>query len=369
MVYERGNYFTAWDGKTYNSDIVRACIRPKIKAIGKMQRKHTRASVDKNGKATMQVNPEAYMYFLLNDPNPYMTGQKLIEKMATQLALNNNAFALILRDENGYPVELYPINCMNCEAVYADNGALFLKFLMPNGKTFQFSYDDIIHIKNDYHSNDVFGDSNVQCLTGLMEIVHTTDQGIVNAIKNSSIVKWLLKFNSSMRPEDVTAKAKEFADSFLDVSAGIGVAATDAKADAQQVDSKDYVPNSSQMDKTTQRIYSFFNVNEKIVQSKYTEDEWNAYYEAQIEPDAIAFQEEFTRKLFTRRERGFGNRIVFEATSLTTASMSTKLGLVQYADRGIMSPNEIRTVCNLPPRDGGDEFILRKDTGVVKGGE
>ena len=76
MVYERRNYFTAWDGTTYNSDIVRACIRPKIKALGTMQRKHTRASVDKSGKATMQVNPEAYMYFLLNDPNPYMTGQK-----------------------------------------------------------------------------------------------------------------------------------------------------------------------------------------------------------------------------------------------------------------------------------------------------
>ena len=96
MITERGNGFYAWDGKNYNSDIVRACIRPKAKALGKMGVKHLRAGIDKDGKPKVQINPEAYMAFLLSDPNPYMTGQKLVEKMATQLALNNNAFALIV---------------------------------------------------------------------------------------------------------------------------------------------------------------------------------------------------------------------------------------------------------------------------------
>ena len=78
---------------------------------------------------------------------------------------------------------------------------------------------------------------------------------------------------------------------------------------------------------------------------------------------------EYTRKLFTRRERGFGNKIIFESSNLNFASMRTKLNLVQYVDRGIMSPNEIRAILNLAPREGGDEFVLRKDTGVVGGGE
>ena len=169
MVTERGNGFYAWDGKNYNSDVVRACIRPKTKALGKMSVKHLRTGIDKDGKPKVQINPEAYMSFLLSDPNPYMTGQKLIEKMATQLALNNNAFALIARDPNGFPIELYPINCVNCEAVYSGNGNLSLKFLMPNGKTFQFLYDDIIHIKNDYNGNDIFGDSASTCLSPLMD--------------------------------------------------------------------------------------------------------------------------------------------------------------------------------------------------------
>ena len=35
MVQERGNGFYAWNGRLYHSDVVRACIRPKTKAIGK----------------------------------------------------------------------------------------------------------------------------------------------------------------------------------------------------------------------------------------------------------------------------------------------------------------------------------------------
>ena len=36
MVTEHGNGFYAWNGKVYQSDIVRACIHPKVKAIGKL---------------------------------------------------------------------------------------------------------------------------------------------------------------------------------------------------------------------------------------------------------------------------------------------------------------------------------------------
>ena len=71
---------------------------------------------------------------------------------------------------------------------------------------------------------------------------------------------------------------------------------------------------------------------------------------------------EYTRKLFSRRERGFGNKIIFESSNLTFASMQTKLNLVQYVDRGILSPNEVREILNLAPRDGGDEYIRRLDT-------
>jgi len=365
-VTEKGNGYYAWDGKLYQSDIVRSCIRPKARAIGKLVAKHIRD----NKQEGFKVNPEPYIRFLLEDPNPYMSGQMLQEKLATQLELNNNAFAYIHRDDNGLPVELYPIQAESAEAKYDRYGLLYLKFTMQNGRMVTFPYSDIIHLRQDYNNNDIFGESPAKTLIPLMEIVNTTDQGIVKAVKNSNVIRWLLKYTSSLRPEDIKKNADEFVENYLSTqSKSVGVAATDVKADVTQVTPHDYVPNALQMEKTVQRIYSFFGTNINIVQSQYTEDDWNSYYESVLEPLAMQMSGEYTRKLFTRRERGFGNRIIFEASSLQYASMQTKLNLLQMVDRGSMTPNEWREVLNLGPIEGGDKPIRRLDTALVKGGE
>ena len=200
-----------------------------------------------------------------------------------------------------------------------------------------------------------------------MEIVNTTDQGIVRAIKNSGVIRWLLKYTTPLRPEDLKRNVEEFVNNYLSIeSSTFGAAGVDAKAEAEQIKPTDYVPNAAQTDRTTQRIYAFFNTNEKIVHSNYNEDEWISYYEARIEPDAIQMSNEYTRKLFSRRERGFGNKIIFEASALHYASMKTKLNLLQMVDRGAMTPNEWRAVMNMAPLPGGDEPIRRLDTAPVK---
>ena len=366
MIEDRGNGFYAWNGSIYKSDVVRACIRPKVKAIGKLIPQHIR----NNSLEGFKVNPEPYIRFLYEEPNPYMSGQVFREKMATQLALNNNAFALLVRDENGYPMEMYNIPCVGVEAIYNQQGELFLKFTNKNGKIVTYPYTDIIHLRQDINENDLFGDSPREALLPLMEIVSTTDQGIVKAIKNSAVIRWLLRFRSNMRPEDVTQKTNEFVNNFLDVNNSVGAAGVDTSTEAEQIKPNDYVPNAAQIDRTITRIYNFFNTNEKIVQSKYNEDEWNAYYESEIEPLAMQWSNEDTRKLFTRRERGFGNKIIYSANNLQYASMSTKLGLVAMVDRSAMKPNEWREVLNLPPIEGGDKPLRRLDTiAIGKGGE
>lgn len=367
LIQDKGNSFYSWNGKIYQSDILRSCITPRATAIGKLVAKHIR----NNSQEGIVINPEPYIRFLLEEPNPYMTGQMLLEKMINQLELNNNAFALINRDEFGYPCEIYPIPATSADAIYDKNGVLYLRFTLRNMKIVTFAYSDVIHLRQDFNENDIFGTSRAEALTPLMEIVTTTDQGIVKAIRNSSVIKWLLLFKQSLRPEDLKKATKEFVDNYLSIDSETGgAAAADAKYDAKQVEPKDYVPNATQMDKTLQRIYSLLGTNEKIIQSKFTEDEWISYFEAKIEPIAIQLSNEYTRKIFSRRERGFGNKIIFEAANLQYASMNTKLQLVQMVDRGALTPNEWREVFNLAPIKGGNEPIRRLDTAVVtKGGD
>lgn len=362
LITDIGNGFYSWNGNIYKSDIVRAAIRPKAQAIGKLVGKHIRETVV-NGSTDIIVNPEPYIRFLLEEPNPYMTGQMLQEKLATQLELNNNAFAYISRDEFGYPMQIYPITAVACEAIQDSVGELYLRFVLINGKTITFKYTDIIHLRKDFNNNEIFGDSPTETLIPLMEIITTTDQGIVKAIKNSNAIKWLLKYNTTLRPEDIKRQTKEFVDNFLNIeSETVGAAAVDVKTDAQQVVPQDYVPNAAQIDRAVQRIYSFFNTNSKIIQGNYSENEWISYYESSIEPVVVQLSGEYTRKLFSRRERGFGNKIVFESSNLTFASMQTKLNLVNFVDRGILNPNEVRAILNLAPIPGGEVYLRRLDT-------
>ena len=369
LMQQIGNNYLSWNGTIYNSDIVRSCIRPKVKATGKLVAKHLRETIDQEGHTDLKVNPSNAIKLLLEEPNPLMTGQMLQEKMATQLCLNSNAFALIIRDDMGNAVEIYPVVARTAEAVYSESGRLSLRFTMNNNKIYTFPYEDIIHLRQDFNENDIFGTPIAPVLTPLLEVVTTTDQGVINAIKNSSIIRWLLKFSNSMRKEDLKSQAKDFADNFLATSEGMGVAAVDAKADATQINPTDYVPNAAQMDRTTKRIFDLFNTNEAIVSSDYTENQYNSYFDAEVEPVLIQLGGEYTRKLFTRRERVFGNKIVFEASSWDSASISTKLNLQAMVDRGALTPNEWRATFNLAPVPGGDDPIRRLDTAAVDSSE
>jgi len=368
MVTENGNGFYNWNGNLYSSDIIRACIRPAARSVGKMVAKHVRKEYKKDDEqATIRLNPEAYIRFVLEEPNAYMTGQVMQEKIINQLMLNNNAFIVVIRDDNGLVNQLYPVPCSGAQNKYDENGILYLKFTLKNGTFLTRPYTDIIHIRQDFNENDLFGTSPMKALEPVMEVITTTDQGVIKAIKNSAIVKWLLKFKSVLTPEDTDKQVKEFISNYLSIdSKNVGAAATDPRYEAVQVEPYSYVPNAAQMDRAITRIYNFFNVNIDIVQSKAKEDIWNAYYESVLEPIAIQLSGEYTRKLFTRTERSYGNKIIFDSATLQTASMSTKLGLVAAVDRGMMTPNEWRTIFNMGPIEGGEKAIRRLDTAVVE---
>lgn len=359
-----------WNNNVYKSDIVMSAIRPYVHAIGKTVARHIQESVDEKGERQIKVNPEPYIRFLLEEPNPLLTGQKLREWIAAQVKINNHAFVLIVRDENGLPCAMYPINATLAVAEYDGAGRLYIRFYMPKGQQFLFAYADLIHLRGDPQTGgDFFGGSRVEQLLPLMEQIGTIDQGIVTAIKNGAVIRWLLKFTSATRPEDLSRKAKEFAEQFLQTKSGFGVAATDSKAEAIQVKPNDYVPNATQTDRIIKRFYAALNTNEKIVTSAYTEDDWNAYYESEVEPDVIQLGNEFTRKLFSRKKRSYGNYIMFEANNLATASMRTKLALKEMVDRGALTPNEWRQTLNRAPLPGGDKPVRRLDTAVVEESE
>lgn len=367
MITVNSDGLFAYNGKLYESDIVRSAIRPYAKAMGKAVAKHILKTVEKDGTVKVQTNPQTYIRVMLEDPNPYMNLQKLCEKMAVNLKLNGNAFALIVRDENGLPRQLYPLPAQGVRTKWLDDGTLGIQFVFSNGNMPIFKYSDLIHLRADFYQHDILGDPIAPALIPLMECVGAVDRSLVEAIKNSAVIKWILKLSGGLRSEDRVKAGKEFAENYLQVQGGtgIGVAVTDAKGDLKQVEPKNYVPEVGAQEKVEQRVYKFFNINEAIVKSEEKGDAWNAYYEREIEPDIRQMSEEFTRKIFSQRQRAFGNSIVFEAYNMVMASLKDKMQLQAMVDRGALTANEWRETFNLGPIEGGDVPIRRLDTAVV----
>ena len=315
----------------------------------------------------MQINPEPYLRLLLEEPNPYSGGQVFRERLATLLQLNNNAFVQIIRNPDGLPAQLYIIPAATAEAMLKPDGRLWMRFQMTDGKLLELPYSDVIHLRDEYAENDIFGAPKAEALRQLLEVIYASDQSIVQAVKRSAFIRWLLKFKQQLKPGDMRRNVEEFSEQYLSLENETGILPQDGRFDVEPLrdTGQQYVPPTQMQKQAVERIYSFFRVNEAIVKATYDENEWLAYFEAEVAPLAQQMSEEFTRKLFSRRERGFGNRIVFDATSLTFASMQTKLGLVQMVDRGALTPNEWRRILNLPPLPGGDQPIRRLDTDVV----
>jgi HK97 family phage portal protein len=353
-----GNYsgFGALGADIYDSDVVRSAIWTNAKNAGKLAPKHVRAS---GGK--YDVFPIPRVRRVLERPNPYMGMSVFINKMVVQCLKKNNAFALIKFGQDGWPDGIYPISYSSAEALEA-GGSYFVKFRLDAGKEMTVPYGELIHLRIHIDENDVFGAGNAGALSPVMSVVRETDAGIVTAIKKSAVIRYILKFNAVLNPDDKQREVDDFVRNYLTLENSGGAAATDPRYEAVQVKPESFVPNAAQMDRSKERIHSYFGVSDAIIQSRFTESEWNAYYENTIEPFAIQLSEEFTEKVFTQQERERGNMIIFEANRLQYASNGSKVNVGRFlTDIGAASLDQILEIFNMAPI-GGEEGRRRVQT-------
>jgi len=351
--------FTPWGERPYEADVVRAAVDAIARNAAKLKAKHIRRA---NGEVIHVKNSDIERVLSLR-PNPRMSAYDLLYKLVTTLMMDNNAWAYPVW-EAGRLVAVYPVNCVSAELLEDSAGALYVKFYFMEGGTATLPYNDVIHLRRHFYNNDLLGSPN-QPINATLSAIHTTNEGLAQAVKTSAALRGILKFQGMLTESYIEAQRERFIKEYLTVSNAGGIAALDAKAEYIPLNTEPKMINAAQMKELRDAVFRYFGVNEAIVMGNYTEDQWNAFYESTIEPLAVQMSLEFTSKLFSSREIGYGNEIVFEANRLQYASVRTKLELVQLVDRGIMTPNQLAEVFNLPPVPGGDVPIRRLDTRPV----
>lgn len=357
---ELGTYqarFTGFGNNIYESDVIRSCIRPLAEHSSKANAVVSSRDPQKKKELEKLIN---------ENPNVYMNGKDFLSKVRTRLEVLNTTFILITRDDTGKCIGLYPVPYSDFVAVeYNNNIYIEFHFLGTAARTLTFAWEDLAVLRKDYLNSDIAGDSNNAILHKL-ELIHVTDQGIENAVKATANLRGILKNTKGMlNPEDIKKQKDIFVRDYLNLGNAGGIASLDASQEFTPIEMKPTVTGWETLEAFRKDVQRYYGVSDAIIHSDYTEEQMEAFYDARIEPFLVALSLELTRKIFTERERGYDNQIVYESNRIQYASTKTKLSLVQMVDRGAMTPNEWRSIFNLAPVEGGDVPIRRLDTAEV----
>lgn len=342
MLNSYNPYFSTASENIYDSKVARTCIDRIATHCAKLIPKHIQNNMGNviNG----DIN-----YLLQHKPNPIMNTFDFIYKTISMLYTDSNAFIFIQKNADGIEA-FYPVLAVTYDLLQDANNKTFLQFQFINGKTYTIPYLDLIHLRLFYNKHDIYGTSNRVLRTDI-ETAITTSEGIKNAIRTSNNLKGILKFtNTMLKPKDIKENKDAFVKDFLSMENTSGIASLDAKAEFEPLNLKPITLDKAQMEQVNYNIYDYFGISENVIRNKFTDDEWNAFFEGVIEPRAMQLSYEFTNKVFSDKAIREGHKIVFTANRLQYQSLEKKIKLLQQTlPYGIWSKDDVREILDLPP--------------------
>lgn len=347
---DRKAIFTPYKGDFQNDPDILKCIDAIARNGAKMHPRHIRNFKDKI------ENLKDNLYTLLaKRPNEVQNAYQFYYQVISNLELYNDSFIYVKRDENLKVTGLYPLNFSEGK-YYEFKGNLYLKLKFGRTKERFVPYDSCIHLTRFVGEDGLFGGS-PKAIIKTLSIKHVLDEGIVNAIKTTQAIKGVIKSTKTMlKPEDVKKMRDQFVSDFVKQGDKSGIGGLDATTEFTPVTINPTTASDSQVKSIDDKLLAYFGISDEIIQSKYNEDQWNAFYESILEPIGLQMSLEFSNKIFTPTEKYFGHEILFESNRLQYASNKTKIELLRYGNN-IMTINELREIFNLSPREDGDVIM------------
>ena len=309
---------------------------------------------DNNG---MTVKNDSLAKLLTLRPCPEMSTYDFLYRMASDLVYTSNAFAVIFYDEHYINITaIQPITVRAFDMVEDNQGRLFFRFVWEyDGKEYTIPYDSVIHIKGHYNKKRFAGTSPDGDLNEALKLMETANTSIKSVVKNGSGLRGYLQYNNFIDDDEMKEKVRSFQEAYMNAENEGGLAGLDGTMEYKEFAQRSVNIPTTQMQFLRENIYRYYGINDKILSSSQSAEEWNAFYESVIEPIAVQLSLEFTYKIFSERQRGFGNQIVFSADRLQYADWNTRKDLAgDMFERGIITINEYREIMYLAPIEDGD---------------
>lgn len=347
--------YRRFHGELLDIDAVVACIDALARNLAKMRLTAIRQVKD----SVAVTDTTSDVARVLKKPNPYMTQYDFIYKVAALYFASNNVFIWPEYDD-GKLVALWPINYTRFK-LFEKDGIKVARFELHHNHYYTVPYSDLIHLRNHYFNDELYGDANAP-FSPIAELMHAQNQGIIEGIKSSALIRGLLIATGVMKEEDITKARERFIEENLDAKNNGGVMIIDGKFDYKNIESKPYIIDADTRNQTRQSTFDYFGVNEEFVQNKFTAEKYESIYEGKLEPFAIMFTDALTAFLFTERELGFGNEVHANMNKVKYQSTSAVVSIVNATkELGLFTRDEYREMLGYEPlgsERGGDEIMI-----------
>lgn len=340
----------------YASDVVQQALACIVDEMKKLKPAHVR----KQGNDLSPVASD--IQEVLNNPNPLMTTSEFIEKTMWMLLLNSNAFIIPtyytwIDDRTGVErrryESLYPIQPTQVDFIEDASGRLFVKFWFWNGETTTIPYDDVIHIRykfslSEYMGGDRFGQTDNKALLDTLNLNKTMLDGIAKAMKASYAVNGIIKYNTLLDDGSVANNVKSLENKLQNSESGI--LPMDLKGEFIPFPKDIKMVDEATLKFVDEKILRNWGIPLAILTGDYTKEQYEAFYQKALEPLIIAWSQAFTKKVFTSREKAFGNEIKFYPKDLIFMTITQKIELANLlSPTGALYENEKRSMFGLMP--------------------
>lgn len=347
--------FSQFGTNIYASDVVQQAVKCIVDEMKKLNPTHVRY----NGNDPVPVNGN--IQSILNNPNPLMTTSEFLEKVMWLLLLNYNAFILptyyVWEDKDGterrYYDGLYPLKPTQVDFIEDAGGRLYVKMRFENNFETTIAYDNVIHLKynysvNEYMGGDVAGQPDHTALLQTLEINQSLLQGVGKAMKASYAVNGVVKYNTMLDDGKTEAALKELEQKLKNSDSGF--LPLDLKSEFIPLERKVSLVDEPTLKFIDEKILRNWGVPLPILIGDYTKAQYEAFYQKTLEPLIISISQAFTKKLFTDRERSFGNVIKLYPKDLIFMTVDQTLQMVNMlANTGSIYENEKRVAFGLRP--------------------
>lgn len=349
--------YTQFGTNIYASDVVQQALACIVDEVKKLNPQHIRI-VDNDPVPISTSTVQA----ALNDPNAVMTTAEFLEKITWLLLLNYNAFVIPTYrtwtdrntgEERRYYEALYPIKPTQVNFIQDSSGRMYVQFFFESGYSTTVPYDDVIHIKYHYSVSEFMGgDWNGQPDHGpLLETLNLNDQmlkGIAKAMNASYAINGVIKYNTLL-DQGKTEKALQEMTEHLQNSES-GFLPIDLKAEFVPLKRDTKLIDADTLKFMDEKILRNWGVPLAILRGDYNKVQYAAFYQKTLEPLIITISQAFTKKMFTKREKSFGNKVQLYPKDLVFMTVDQTIEMVTLlANTGAIFENEKRVAFGLRP--------------------